>query len=104
MSNSRNTGFLTNVIKVDATGNVSFVSGSTTLATISTSGQMSGSAPALSSSYALSASYAYNAETLDGLDSTVFTLTSSFNTTSASFNTRVTALEVTGSALIFEWH
>ena len=106
MSNSRNTGFLTNVIKVDATGNVSFVSGSTTLATISTSGQMSGSLPALSSSYALSASYVTNAETLDGLDSTVFTLTSSFNTlssslstTSGSFNTRVTALEVTGSAL-----
>ena len=127
MSNSRNTGFLTNVIKVDATGNVSFVSGSTTLATISTSGQMSGSLPALSSSYALSASYVTNAETLDGLDSTVFTLTSSFNTTSASLytvsssayatsgslsatsgslsaasgslNTRVSALEVTGSAL-----
>ena len=87
MSKTRDTGNITNVIKVDATGNVSFVSGSTTLATISTSGQMSGSLPALSSSYALSASYVTNAETLDGLDSTVFTLTSSFNTTSASLYT-----------------
>ena len=67
-----------------------------------------------------SASYASNADLLDGLDSTVFTLTSSFNTTSASLytvsssayatsgslsatsgslNTRVSALEATGSAL-----
>ena len=108
MSNSRNTGFLTNVIKTDANGNISLVSGSTTLLYISasgaviTTGVISGSAAA----NATSASYASNAETLDGLDSTVFTLTSSFNTlssslstTSGSFNTRVTALEVTGSAL-----
>ena len=99
MSNSRNTGFLTNVIKVDATGNVSFVSGSTTLATISTSGQMSGSLPALSSSYALSASYVTNAETLDGLDSTVFTLTSSFNTTSASLYTVSSSAYATSGSL-----
>lgn len=87
MSNARNTGFLTNVIKVDASGNVSFVSGSTTLATISTSGQMSGSAPALSSSYALSASYATNAETLDGLDSTAFATTGAYGATSGSLYT-----------------
>ena len=79
MSKTRDTGFLGNVVKVDASGNVSFVSGSTTLATINTSGQLSGSSPVLS------ASYASNAELLDGLDSTVFTLTSSFNAQTASF-------------------
>jgi hypothetical protein len=52
MSKTRDTGFLGNVIKVDASGNVSFVSGSTTLATLNTSGQLSGSSPVLSSSYA----------------------------------------------------
>ena len=99
MSKTRDTGNITNVIKVDATGNVSFVSGSTTLATISTSGQMSGSLPALSSSYALSASYVTNAETLDGLDSTVFTLTSSFNTTSASLYTVSSSAYATSGSL-----
>ena len=79
MSKTRDTGFLGNVIKVDTSGNVSFVSGSTTLATLNTSGQLSGSSPVLSSSYAS------NAETLDGLDSTVFTLTSSFAAQTASF-------------------
>ena len=79
MSKTRDTGFLGNVIKVDASGNVSFVSGSTTLATINTTGQLSGSSPVLSSSYAL------NADLLDGLDSTQFTLTSSFAAQTASF-------------------
>ena len=98
MSNARNTGFLTNVIKVDASGNVSFVSGSTTLATISTSGQMSGSAPALSSSYALSASYATNAETLDGLDSTAFATTGAYSATSASlYSTSASLSSASGS-------
>jgi len=93
MSKTRDTGFLGNVVKVDASGNVSFVSGSTTLATINTSGQLSGSSPVLSSSYAS------NAELLDGLDSTVFTLTSSFNAQTASFNAfSASILTYTGSA------
>jgi len=79
MSKTRDTGNIGNIVKVDASGNISFVSGSTTLATINTSGQLSGSSPVLSSSYAS------NAETLDGLDSTQFTLTSSFNAQTASF-------------------
>jgi len=79
MSKTRDTGNIGNIVRVDASGNVSFVSGSTTLATINTSGQLSGSSPVLS------ASYASNAELLDGLDSTVFTLTSSFNAQTASF-------------------
>ena len=45
------------------------------------------------------ASYALNAETLDGLDSTSFTTTSSFNTVSGSFSTRVTDLESFSSSL-----
>ena len=94
MSKTRDTGFLGNVVKVDASGNVSFVSGSTTLATINTSGQLSGSSPVLS------ASYASNAELLDGLDSTVFTLTSSFNAQTASF-TAFSASHNTFTASIF---
>jgi hypothetical protein len=64
MSKVRDISNLSNIIKTDASGNVSFVSGSTTLATLNTSGQLSGSSPVLSSSYALnatSASYALNA-------------------------------------------
>jgi hypothetical protein len=79
MSKVRDISGLANIIKVDTSGNVSFVSGSTTLATINTSGQLSGSSPVLSSSYAL------NADLLDGLDSTQFTLTSSFAAQTASF-------------------
>jgi len=66
MSKVRDISNLSNVIRTDASGNVSFVSGSTTLATLNTSGQLSGSSPVLSSSYALnatSASYAANAVT-----------------------------------------
>jgi len=85
MSKVRDISNLSNVIRTDASGNVSFVSGSTTLATINTSGQLSGSSPVLSSSYALNATSASNAELLDGLDSTQFTLTSSFAAQTASF-------------------
>ena len=46
-----------------------------------------------------SASYATNAELLDGLDSTVFTLTSSFNTTSASLYTVSSSAYVTSGSL-----
>ena len=115
MGKNQSASGLTNFIHYDSNGNITFVSGSTTLMSISSSGAItttgviSGSAAA----NATSASYAANADLLDGLDSTVFTTTSSFNTTSASlystsaslstasgsFNTRVTALEVTGSAL-----
>jgi len=64
MSKVRDISNLSNIIRTDASGNVSFVSGSTTLATLNTSGQLSGSSPVLSSSYALnatSASYAASA-------------------------------------------
>ena len=94
MSKTRDTGFLGNVIKVDNSGNVSLVSGSTTLLSVSSSGAVtitgtiSGSTAesAVSSSYALTASYSSNAELLDGMDSTMFAYTSSFNTVSSSLD------------------
>ena len=46
------------------------------------------------------ASYASNAELLDGLDSTSFTTTSSFNAASSSFSTRVANTEATASQYV----
>jgi hypothetical protein len=60
MGNTRNTGYLQNAIKVSDAGAISFMSGSTMLATINTSGQMSGSAPVL---FASTASFVANAQT-----------------------------------------
>jgi hypothetical protein len=60
MGNTRNTGYLQNAIKVSDAGAISFMSGSTMLATINTSGQMSGSAPVL---FAATASFVANAQT-----------------------------------------
>ena len=80
MSKVRDISNLSNIIKTDASGNVSFVSGSTTLATINTSGQLSGSSPVLSSSYAQTSSYAsaFNvAGTLTATTLVVQTVTSS---------------------------
>jgi len=93
MSKVRDISNLSNVIRTDASGNVSFVSGSTTLATINTSGQLSGSSPVLSSSYAL------NADLLDGLDSTQFTLTSSFAAQTASFTAFSSSINTFTSSL-----
>jgi hypothetical protein len=60
MGNTRNTGYLQNAIKVSDAGAISFMSGSTMLATINTSGQMSGSSPVL---FAATASFVANAQT-----------------------------------------
>jgi len=60
MGNTRNTGYLQNAIKVSDAGAISFMSGSTTLATLNTSGQISGSAPVL---FASTASFVANAQT-----------------------------------------
>ncbi len=98
MSNTRNTGFLTNVIKTDSEGNVTFVSGSTTLLSISSSGAVT-TTGVISGSNALTSSYSQNSELLDNLDSTSFVFTSSFNTYSSSMSTRVTNNESTGSTL-----
>lgn len=50
MGNTRNTGYLGNVIKVSDTGNITFVSGSTVLMSVSSSGAVSSSATTVSSS------------------------------------------------------
>jgi len=60
MGNTRNTGYLQNTIKVSDAGAISFMSGSTMLATINTTGQMSGSSPVL---FASTASFVANAQT-----------------------------------------
>ena len=126
MGKNQSASNLTNVIQVSSTGNILFVSGSTTLMSISSSGAIT-TTGVISGSNALSASYAANADTLDGLDSTAFATTGAYSATSGSlytvsssayatsgslsatsgslsaasgsFNTRVSALEVTGSAL-----
>jgi hypothetical protein len=80
MGKNQSASNLTNIIKQDANGNISFVSGSTTLMSVSSSGAI-----ATTGNVAGTASYATNAELFDGLDSTVFTLTSSFTAQTASF-------------------
>jgi len=80
MGKNQSSSNLTNIIKQDANGNISFVSGSTTLMSVSSSGAIT-----TTGNVAGTASYASNAELLDGLDSTVFTLTSSFAAQTASF-------------------
>ena len=60
MGKNQSASNLTNIIKQDASGNIVFTSGSTTLATISTAGQLSGSTAVLS---AQTASFVANAQT-----------------------------------------
>lgn len=57
MGKNQSASNLTNIIKQDANGGISFMSGSTMLMALSNTGQMSGSAPAMS---AVTASYADN--------------------------------------------
>ena len=83
------------------TGSLS-VSGSYTQtgnAVISGSLTVSGSINATITGSITSASYASYAETLDGLDSTNFTLTSSFQNYTSSANTRLGALEAATASL-----
>ena len=139
MGKNQSASNLTNIIQYN-NGNITFVSGSTTLMSISSSGAIT-TTGVISGSNALSASYAANADTLDGLNSTAFATTGAYSDTSGSlytvsssayatsgslstasgslsaasgslsatsgslsaasgsFNTRVSALEITGSAL-----
>ena len=113
MSKTRDTGFINNIVKYDTNGNVSIVSGSTTLLSISSSGAItttgviSGSAAAnatsasyavstTSASYALSstsASYAINATTASyalSATSTSFTIQSQTASSADAFTVRNT--------------
>jgi len=60
MSKTRDTGFLNNALKVDSNGNITLVSGSTTLFAVSSSGAVT-TTGVISGSNALSASYALTA-------------------------------------------
>ena len=80
--------------------NSPYISGSLTVTgNIVASGSVTISGSIASASYAFTSSYAINAETLDGLDSTVFVLTGSYNADSSSFNARTANLESTASIL-----
>jgi len=90
MGKNQSASNLTNIIKQDASGNISFVSGSTTLMSVSSSGAIT-----TTGNVAGTASYASNADLLDGLDSTVFTLTSSFTAQTASFTAFTASQNIT---------
>jgi hypothetical protein len=121
MSKTRDTGFLGNVVKYDANGNVTIVNGATTLLSVSSSGQLTvpgdevitgsltvlgGITGAITGS-ATSASYAANASLLNGSGSGEFVPTGSFNTFSSSILTytgsvdsRLGSLETTSGSNI----
>ena len=90
MGKNQSASNLTNIIKQDASGNITFVSGSTTLMSVSSSGAIT-----TTGNVAGTASYASNAELLDGLDSTVFATTGS--NTFKGIQTVNSNLIVTGS-------
>jgi hypothetical protein len=103
MGKNQSASNLTNIIQQDANGNITFVSGSTTLMTLNTAGVVSGSSPA---AYAVTASYAdsfivkgnLTAQTLvvQTITSSVSTITGSTQFGSSSINTH----QFTGSVLI----
>ena len=121
MSKTRDTGFLGNVVKYDANGNVTVVNGATTLLSVSSSGQLTvpgnevitgsltvlgGITGAITGS-ATSASYAANTSLLNGSGSGEFVPTGSFNTFSSSILTytgsvdsRLGSLETTSGSNI----
>jgi len=81
----------------------SYASSSTSASYASASTSASYASASTSASYAsasTSASYASNADLLDGLDSTVFTLTSSFQNYTSSNDARVNALDAFSSSIL----
>jgi hypothetical protein len=79
---------LTNIIQYDNRGNITFVSGSTTLMSVSSSG-------AITTTGTISGSDATNALLLNGTGSLAFTTTASYNVASASLSSRTTQVERT---------
>ena len=98
MGKNQSASNLTNVIQISSTGNVTFVSGSTTLMSISSSGAIT-TTGVISGSNALSASYAANADTLDGLNSTAFATTGAYSDTSGSLYTVSSSAYATSGSL-----
>ena len=83
MGKNQSASGLTNIIQYDNKGNVSFVSGSTTLMQISSSGAIT-TTGVISGSNALSASYALNSGLLNSTGSVGFATTGSLLTVSSS--------------------
>ena len=88
MGKNRSASGLTNIIQYDDSGNITFVSGSTTLMSVSSSG-------AITTTGTISGSDATNALLLDGTGSLAFTTTASYNVASASLSSRTTQVERT---------
>jgi hypothetical protein len=97
MGKNQSASGLTNVIQY-SNGNITFVSGSTTLMSISSSGAIT-TTGVISGSNALSASYAANADTLDGLNSTAFATTGAYSDTSGSLYTVSSSAYATSGSL-----
>lgn len=92
MSKNQSASGLINVINYDSNGNISFVSGSTTLMQVSSSGAVTVTG-VISGSSAQSASLAQNSNLLQGTGSVGFTTTGSFTTMSSSLSSRTTQIE-----------
>jgi hypothetical protein len=92
MGKNKSASGLINVINYDNYGNISFVSGSTTLMQVSSSGAIT-TTGVISGSSAQSASLAQNSNLLQGTGSVGFTTTGSFTTMSSSLSSRTTQIE-----------
>jgi hypothetical protein len=92
MGKNKSASGLINVINYDNFGNISFVSGSTTLMQVSSSGAIT-TTGVISGSSVESASLAQNSNLLQGTGSVGFTTTGSFTTMSSSLSTRTTQIE-----------
>jgi hypothetical protein len=88
MGKNRSASGLTNVIQYDNNGNIAFVSGSTTLMQVSSSG-------AITTTGTISGGDAADALLLNGTGSLAFVTTASYNVASASFSSRTTQVERT---------
>ena len=92
MGKNQSASGLINVIQYDSNGNVSIVSGSTTLMQVSSSGQIY-TTGTISGSSVQSASLAQNSNLLQGTGSVGFATTGSFTTASGSVSSRITQIE-----------
>jgi hypothetical protein len=92
MGKNKSASGLINVINYDNFGNISFVSGSTTLMQISSSGAIT-TTGVISGSSVESSSLAQNSNLLQGTGSVGFTTTGSFATMSSSLSSRTTQIE-----------
>jgi hypothetical protein len=92
MGKNRSASGLTNIIQYDDRGNIAFVSGSTTLMSVSSSGAIT-TTGVISGSNVQSASLALNSNLLQGTGSVGFTTTASFTATSGSASSRLTQIE-----------